>query len=79
MVARKVLLVAALLVAGVFPGVTGATTTINKQFAPPTIDPGDLSRLRITLFNSANHLLLLRHYHQSYYNHQNHTLYYYPY
>lgn len=30
-----------------------ATATVNKQFTPATLDPGDLSRLRITLANSS--------------------------
>ena len=30
-----------------------ATATVNKQFSPATVDPGDISRFRITLANSS--------------------------
>jgi uncharacterized repeat protein (TIGR01451 family) len=30
-----------------------ATTTINEQFSPATIDPGDTSRYTITLANTS--------------------------
>ena len=30
-----------------------ATATINKQFTPATVDPGDISKLRISIFNSS--------------------------
>jgi uncharacterized repeat protein (TIGR01451 family) len=30
-----------------------ATVTVNKQFTPATVDPGDLSRFRISFFNSS--------------------------
>src|SRR5664279_5614867 len=30
-----------------------ATATVNKQFTPATVDPGDVSRLRISFFNSS--------------------------
>lgn len=30
-----------------------ATATVNKQFTPATVDPGDISRFRISFFNSS--------------------------